>query len=276
MDSSPSDGPAGNGGPTPTVDSGTSTKTDADQPEAKEVPAKVGDFSFTNQNGETITNKDLLGKEWVASFIFTKCAGPCFGLTERVMRLQNATKETDVNFVSFTVDPERDTPEQLATYAEGFGAEPGRWHFLTGEQAKIYRLILDSFKVAVKEDTRDKKLAGFEFAHSTRLMHVNKEGIIVGTYKGEIDAEVSMLRRVLLGKAETPKQNQFKIYAPTHPAVNATLNGLATILLIVGFVLIKQQKRDAHKAVMLSAFAVSGLFLACYLTYHFGKHYYTG
>lgn len=62
----------------------------------------------------------------------------------------------------------------------------------------------------------------------------------------------------------------------TLPAVNATLNGLATILLIVGFTLIKQQKRGAHKTVMLSAFAVSGVFLACYLTYHFGMQYYTG
>lgn len=223
----------GPGGPAPTVVStsgaspakssditnSSNDESNADNPEVKEVPAKVADFSFTNQNGETITNKDLLGKEWVASFIFTKCAGPCNDLTARVMKLQNATKETDVKFVSFTVDPERDTPEQLANYAEIFGANPERWHFLTGDQMKIYRLILDSFKVAVKEEEGVDKRLGYEFAHSTRLMHVNKNGIIIGTYKGENDAEVAMLRRVLLGQAETPEKNQFKKYVPVQDLV---------------------------------------------------------
>jgi uncharacterized membrane protein YozB (DUF420 family) len=60
------------------------------------------------------------------------------------------------------------------------------------------------------------------------------------------------------------------------PAVNAALNGSATILLVVGYVLIKRNKPEAHKKVMLSAFAVSVLFLACYLVYHFGLYHYIG
>jgi uncharacterized membrane protein YozB (DUF420 family) len=60
------------------------------------------------------------------------------------------------------------------------------------------------------------------------------------------------------------------------PAVNAALNGAATVLLLTGFVLIKSGRRDAHKRIMLTAFAVSIAFLACYLTYHFGLQHYTG
>ncbi len=60
------------------------------------------------------------------------------------------------------------------------------------------------------------------------------------------------------------------------PTVNASLNGLATVLLVVGFLLIKQGKRDAHRNVMLTAFGVSVVFLVCYLAYHAGLHHYTG
>lgn len=60
------------------------------------------------------------------------------------------------------------------------------------------------------------------------------------------------------------------------PAINASLNSLATVLLVTGFLLIKQGKRDAHRNVMLTAFAVSVVFLVCYLTYHAGLHHYTG
>jgi len=60
------------------------------------------------------------------------------------------------------------------------------------------------------------------------------------------------------------------------PTVNASLNGLATVLLMVGFALIKQRKTDAHKKVMLSAFATSVVVLVCYLTYQFALHHYTG
>lgn len=60
------------------------------------------------------------------------------------------------------------------------------------------------------------------------------------------------------------------------PTVNASLNALATVLLVVGMLLIKQGKRDAHRNVMLTAFGVSVVFLVCYLTYHFGLHHYTG
>lgn len=62
----------------------------------------------------------------------------------------------------------------------------------------------------------------------------------------------------------------------TLPSINASLNGLATVLLVTGFLLIKRGKRDAHRNVMLTAFAVSVVFLVCYLTYHAGLHHYTG
>lgn len=196
--------------------------------ELEEVPALVDDFSLVNQAGEKVTRDDLLGKQWVASFIFTNCAGPCNDLTRRVMELNNATKDADVHFVSFTVDPERDTPQQLSNYGEIFGADPERWSFLTGEQLEIYKLIIKSFNVAVAEEEEPNKQLGYEFAHSTRLMHVNDEGEIIGTYRGENDAEVAILRRVLQGKAETPEQNRFVRYEAKSSTDDKPKNGEAS------------------------------------------------
>ncbi len=171
-------------------------------------PIRVDDFQLVNQLGESVSKDDLLGKPWVASFIFTHCAGPCMGLTKTVMELNAQTKQADVKFVSFSVDPERDDPAQLSKYAEIFAARPERWWFLTGDKESIHRLIEDCFQLVVEEVPGNEAQLGFEFAHSTRLIHVDAKGVIAGSYKGEDPAEVAILRRVLLGQTETPKQNQ--------------------------------------------------------------------
>src|SRR6185369_9277822 len=101
----------------------------------------VADFSFTECHGQTVTKADLLGKPWLACFIFTQCAGPCPRVSEQMAVLQKRLKELDVRLVSFTVDPDRDTPEVLRAYADKYGADPEKWWFLTGDKAEIYRLV---------------------------------------------------------------------------------------------------------------------------------------
>jgi len=172
-------------------------------------PIVVPEFQLISQEGQPIKREDLLGKPWVASFIFTNCAGPCTNLTKTVMELNAATKDADVKFVSFTVDPARDTPERLTQYAEMFAAKPDRWLFLTGEKSAIYDLIRNTFQLVVEEEPTSSARLGFEFAHSTRLIHIDAEGKIAGSYKGEDPAEIAILRRVLLGQTQTPRQNQF-------------------------------------------------------------------
>ncbi|MGE3536356.1 MAG: SCO family protein [Candidatus Tectimicrobiota bacterium] len=112
------------------------------------VPA----FSLLERSGQTVGSTELRGRVWVANFIYTRCVTECGLLTNMMAQLQGlVTNEPDVRLVSITVDPEYDTPEVLAHYAESFAADPQRWWFLTGEKAVIYRLAVEGFYLGVSE-----------------------------------------------------------------------------------------------------------------------------
>ena len=299
-----------------------------EQEDVKLVPRKVADFSLIERSGKKVTNKDLLGKPWCVNFIFTSCTMTCPTNTKTMMELSHACKDLDVRFVTITVDPERDTPERLQQYAEIYQADPAKWLFLTGDQQEIFDLIRNSF-LQVVEKRKESPLFGMEFAHSDRVMQVDANGMIVGTYLLTDPKEMVILRRVLEGKMEIPEENRFlvpenlpnrpnaenetpaeknesvekteigevsrtsvvnktvvnkketeKSTAPDWllrlPALNATLNGCALILLLIGYRFIRRGNREAHKKTMLLAFAVSIAFLGSYSTYHWGLHHYTG
>src|SRR5713101_367446 len=95
----------------------------------------VGDFSLTERSGQTVSRADLRGKVWVASFLFTRCCTGCPQITATLAQLQKELQgQPDVILVSFSVDPEHDTPKVLKDYAKEWGADPKRWLFLTGKQ----------------------------------------------------------------------------------------------------------------------------------------------
>lgn len=287
------------------------------------VPRSVSEFSLTERSGKTVTNQTLLGKPWVVNFVFTSCAMTCPANTKAMMELSHACKDVDVRFVTITVDPERDTPKRLRQYAEIYQADPEQWLFLTGDKEEIFDLITYSFLQIVKERTGKDRLFGYEFAHTDRVIHIDKQGVIVGQYLSTDPKEMAILKRVLSGKMESPQENRFLVpedppgkneggeelpadhseadvdnekqsadlekgnktdddrqaipdWLNRLPAINAMLNGCATIFLIFGYVLIRSGKREAHKKMMLLAFATSIAFLTCYLTYHWGLHQYTG
>lgn len=157
-------------------------------PQAPDLDYPVGSFSLTERSGKTVTEKELLGKVWVASFVFTRCTGPCPAVTATVARLQSELKDQPgVMFVTFTVDPERDDPNELKKYADHFQADPARWWFLTGDEKTIHTLLQERFKqTSVKKTGPDVK-AGDEFDHSTRLVLVDKKGVIRATFEGVRD-----------------------------------------------------------------------------------------
>lgn len=110
------------------------------------VPA----FALTDQQGQIVRDTDLAGKVWVAGFIYTKCTDICPGLTRRMAALQSELQRQgllggQVELVSITVDPERDTPEVLADYAAAFGADPANWRFLTGDPEAVRHLVVRGF-----------------------------------------------------------------------------------------------------------------------------------
>ncbi|MGH7266854.1 MAG: SCO family protein [Candidatus Rokuibacteriota bacterium] len=111
---------------------------------------EVPEFALTERSGRPVARADLLGKVWLATFIYTQCTETCPLQSARVARLQaEFTAEPDLVLVSITVDPERDTPAVLAAYAERYGADPIRWWFLTGDKRAIYRLATEGFRLGV-------------------------------------------------------------------------------------------------------------------------------
>lgn len=156
---------------------------------------EVADFSLVERSGRTLSRSDLIGKVWIAGFVFTHCTGPCPRLTGVMAGLQQALPDDDVRLVSFSVDPERDTPQVLAQYAENFSADPSRWLFLTGPKQDIHRLIRESFRLTVEQAPAEERAPGNEITHSTRLAVVDRRGHVRGLYDGTDPQAVEQLRR---------------------------------------------------------------------------------
>lgn len=120
--------------------------------EGLQVFGTLPDFSFIERSGRAVTLVDLLGKVWIANFIYTHCTDTCPLQSARLAALQDDfAGERDLRLVSITVDPARDTAKVLAKYAARFGADPDRWLFLTGEKQAIYALAQQGFYLSVEE-----------------------------------------------------------------------------------------------------------------------------
>ncbi len=153
------------------------------------VHHQLPDFSLTNQRGHAMSLSDLSGKVWVADFIFTTCPTICPPMTEEMVRLQNEfASESELRFVSFSVDPERDTPAVLSRYADDFGVDGRSWAFLTGEKTSIYQLAHEGFNLATGH-------RGSEILHSTRFVLVDRQGKVRGYYDSRSKANLQRLRR---------------------------------------------------------------------------------
>lgn len=159
----------------------------ATDPAAKPLPdlGEVGSFTFTERSGTEVSNADLEGKVWVASFVFTCCTQACPQVTGSMAELhKDFAEDKDLVLVSFSVDPNRDTPAVLKDYARQFGADAQRWLFLTGNQDQLYQLIEKSFHLAVHQNKGAQRTPGNEVTHSSRLMLVDRKGRIRGYFEG--------------------------------------------------------------------------------------------
>ena len=107
----------------PLLLAGCAVRAQPTSPRSPSDLGPVGNFSFTERSGKTITQADLLGKVWVASFVFTSCSSVCPQVSGSMSELNRELPDRpDLRLVTFTVDPDHDTPEKLRTYAESFGA----------------------------------------------------------------------------------------------------------------------------------------------------------
>lgn len=140
-----------------------------------EEKKRVPEFEFINQDGDTITDKDYLGKVYVIEYFFTTCPSICPIMNENLISVQNEVDD-DKNFgiVSITIDPKHDTPEVLKEYAKNYGVTNPNWNFLTGDRNKIYEMANSGFGIFADED----ETVPGGFAHSGLFALIDKEGYV--------------------------------------------------------------------------------------------------
>jgi cytochrome oxidase Cu insertion factor (SCO1/SenC/PrrC family) len=144
------------------------------------------DFVLTDQDGKPFNSAELHGKVWVGSFFFTNCPSACWKLNQALSAIQQTTPESGIHYLSITCDPENDTPEALAKYAQNFHADPTRWTFLTGELNLVRRIGNDFFKIGVDKAT-----------HSDRAFVVDRQGKVRGRFRLTEPDQVEMLKKLL-------------------------------------------------------------------------------
>jgi len=155
----------------------------------------VPTFSLTDQAGASFTNANMLGKAWVADFVFTHCTSTCPQLTKRMKQLEAALdakgKGGGVRFVSFSVDPENDTPPVLSAYAAKAGADAPRWTFVTGPSDDVQKTIVDGFKVAIaRTDTGG---GDANILHGNWFAVGDAKGRVRGYYITETDDDMKVI-----------------------------------------------------------------------------------
>ena len=162
---------------------------------ADTVYPKVPAFTFTNQNGQNVKSADFKGKVWVAEFFFTSCPTICPSMTRNMLMLQKSTKDLkkDIQFMSFTINPDFDQPKVLKRYSKHYGVDESNWVFLTGDEEETHVLGIENFKTFAGRD--DEEAGGF--AHSGAFTLVDKEGYVRGVYLGTDKKQVKQLEEDL-------------------------------------------------------------------------------
>ena len=244
------------------VQSGGDGSTLAAPTESEKAFGPVGEFEFTERRGKTVTRESLLGKPWLAGFIFTRCSTICPAMTLELARANKALEPVGARVVAISVDPEHDTPEVLSEYAGHFdGGESENWLFLRGAEQATYDLIKSSFKLAVER--MEDEDPGLAVSHSSLLVAVDASGQVRGYYNGVDQAGTEEAIRRMRFLAGAPRATSIL------PSINACLNGTSALLLLLGFVAIRRNQKERHGHLMKLAFLTSTAFLASYLYYHF-------
>ncbi len=143
---------------------------------------KIKPFKLTNQFGKEVGLDDLPGKIIITDFFFTSCPSICPTLTRNMKRLQDAFVKTDtiVRFVSFTVDPERDSAQRLKAYGDKFGINHDTWWMLTGPKKEIYDIALHEFKANIAQEEG----VDTGFIHTDKFFLIDKDRVVRGWYNG--------------------------------------------------------------------------------------------
>jgi len=150
----------------------------------------IADFSFTNQNGKTITQKDYEGKIYVADFFFTTCGSICPKMTHNMADIQKAIiNNPKVMLLSHTVFPEVDSVPVLKAYAIKNGVDDRKWNLVTGDKKEIYALARKSY-LAVK---MGKPSELYDMVHTENFVLVDAKRRVRGFYDGTKKEDIQKL-----------------------------------------------------------------------------------
>jgi protein SCO1/2 len=164
--------------------------------EALPVYATLPPFKLVGADKQPFDSAQLAGKVWVASFVYTSCKNSCPMLGMQMTRISKLlVADQRLALVSITVDPKKDTPEVLKSYATGLGVDDPRWHFLTGKTADIKALVEKGFLLTAEPgvevlDERGKP----DILHSSKLVLIDAQGRIRGYYDGLLGSSVPALK----------------------------------------------------------------------------------
>lgn len=161
---------------------------------------KAPQFEFVNQDGDTISNEDYIGKVYLVEFFFTTCPTICPIMNKNLVEIQDEFEDkNDFGIASFSIDPTHDTPEVLSEYAENYGINHPNWNLMTGDREKIYNLANKGFGLYAGEDAD----AAGGFAHQGMFALVDQEGYIrsrkdqfgnpVIYYRGSVERNKSVI-----------------------------------------------------------------------------------
>jgi len=153
-------------------------------------------FALTDQTGQEFSSASLAGKVWMGSIFFANCPGPCFRENQAVAEIVREIDDPDFVAVSLTCDPDNDTPDVLARYADRFEADPARWKFLTGDMQTISDVGLKTFRLPVEVGV-----------HSERGVVFDRQGRLRGGYHllqaDKVEQLKKLIREVLAEPAPT-------------------------------------------------------------------------
>jgi len=157
------------------------------------VLAEPTAFELRDHTGTRFDRASLNGQVTIAGFVFTRCQTVCPLITLRMRKLQEQTRGTPVKLVSFSVDPQHDTPEVLAAYAAKAGADPARWRFVTGDPTEVRRVVAGMLRMSMDPDGTLQPNGVPNVVHTEHLALIDKSGRVRGYYDSSDDERLARL-----------------------------------------------------------------------------------
>lgn len=159
----------------------------------------IGEFTLVGRNGEPVTHAELDGRYTVVDFFFTSCPLWCPGMSTAMARVQSETSGTKARLMSISIDGANDTPAIIDRYAGGYGADPARWKFATGDPEVVAALVREGLRFEIGDETRTPDGVR-NIDHPTRLILVGPDRRVVGLYRyddpEEVEALIALLKRL--------------------------------------------------------------------------------